>query len=66
MILCGAPVEIPNHAELIVDYGFSIIDAIGKVLDPSTQDPMSIRVGRCGLGVWLLCMAGVEKLMYMY
>ena len=45
MVLCGAPLEIPNHAELIVDYGFSIIDAIGKVRDPSTQDSLTIRVG---------------------
>lgn len=45
MILCGAPVEIPNHAELITEYGFSIIDAIGKVHDPSTQDSLSIRIG---------------------
>ena len=45
MVLCGAPVEIPNHAELVTDYGFSIIDAVGKVFDPSTQDPLSIRVG---------------------
>lgn len=45
MVLSGAPVEIPNHAELITEYGFSIIKAIGKVLDPSTRDPLSIRVG---------------------
>ncbi len=50
MVLSGAPVEIPNHAELITDYGFSIIDAVGKVRDPSTQDPLSIRVGMYNRG----------------
>ena len=46
MVLSGAPVEVPNHAELITDYGFSIVEAIGKILDPSTQKPLEIRVGK--------------------
>jgi hypothetical protein len=45
MALAGAPVTTPHHAEYMTDFAFSIIDAISKIHDPSTQQPLQIRVG---------------------
>lgn len=46
MALAGAPVTTPHHAEYMTDFAFSIIEAIGKINDPSTQEPLQIRVGK--------------------
>lgn len=45
MALCGAPVETPDHAEYMTDFAFAIIKAIANINDPSTQQPIRIRVG---------------------
>ena len=45
MALSGAPIETPHHAEYMTDFAFSIIEAIAKIHDPSTQEPLQIRVG---------------------
>ena len=46
MVLAGAPVSTPHHAEYITDFGFSIIDAMTKINDPSSGEHLKIRVGK--------------------
>ena len=46
MVLAGAPVSTPHHAEYITNFGFSIIDAMTKINDPSTGEHLKIRVGK--------------------
>ena len=46
MALAGAPVTTPHHAEYMTDFAFSIIEAIGKINDPSTHESLKIRVGK--------------------
>ena len=46
MVICGAPDVRPNHAVFITDFAFSIIEATSKINDPSTNQPLRIRVGK--------------------
>lgn len=45
MVICGAPVCTPHHAEYLTDFAFSIIKATSKIEDPSTGKNLKIRVG---------------------
>ena len=45
MVISGAPIETPHHAEYITDFAFSILKATSKINDPSTNKPLRIRIG---------------------
>ena len=45
MVISGAPISTPHHAEYITDFAFSSIEATSKINDPSTQNSLRIRVG---------------------
>ena len=45
MVISGAPITTPDHAEYITEFAFSIIEATGRIIDPSTSKPLRIRVG---------------------
>jgi len=45
MVISGAPISTPHHAEYITDFAFSSIEATSKINDPSTQKSLRIRVG---------------------
>ena len=45
MVISGAPINTPHHAEYITDFAFSSIAATSKINDPSTKKPLRIRVG---------------------
>ncbi len=45
MVICGAPEAQPRHAQHITDFAYSIIKATSKINDPSTNQPLKIRVG---------------------
>lgn len=47
MVICGAPEVQLNHAIFITDFAFSIIEATSKINDPSTNQSLRIRVGKC-------------------
>ena len=49
MALCGAPAETPDHAEYMTNFAFAIIKAIANINDPSTQEPVRIRVGKSAI-----------------
>ena len=56
MVLAGAPVSTPHHAEYITNFGFSIIDAMTKINDPSTGEHLKIRVGK-----WIFALLIIYK-----
>ena len=50
MVLSGAPIYTPHHAEYITDFALSAIEATSKINDPSTNNSLKIRVGRSQRG----------------
>lgn len=46
MVISGAPVYTPDHAEYITNFAFSIVEATSKINDPSTNKSLKIRVGQ--------------------
>ena len=54
MALCGAPVETPDHAEYMTNFALAIIKAIANINDPSTQQPIRIRVGKSTINYYII------------
>ena len=46
MVVGGAPVKTKLHAVRIVEMAFAMVKSIVQLSDPSTGDPISIRVGK--------------------
>lgn len=46
MVLAGGPVPSPHHAESITNYGLGILEETAKIIDPSTNSHLKIRVGK--------------------
>lgn len=49
MVLAGGPVPSPHHAESITDYGLGILEETARILDPSTNTHLKIRVGKSSM-----------------
>lgn len=45
MVVSGAPVKDPNHAEKVCDMALDMVEAITDLKDPSTGSHLRIRVG---------------------
>lgn len=45
MVVSGAPVKDPNHAEKVCDMALDMVEAIKDLKDPSTSTHLRIRVG---------------------